>query len=123
MSRSDRKWFDEEAGPLVRPYAVTRGRTRTNVYGLDLITLVCTIPSSADDSGLEPECVRILRLCRHPMSVAEVSARMNLPLAVVKVLLGDLIEQKRLIFRSAAPSSEIPQKQVLQAVLDGIRKL
>ena len=21
-------WYDEDAGPLVRPYAVTRGRTR-----------------------------------------------------------------------------------------------
>ncbi|MDI5979823.1 DUF742 domain-containing protein, partial [Amycolatopsis magusensis] len=56
-------------------------------------------------------------------SVAEVAARVDLPLPVVKVLLCDLIEQNLVLFRTAAPLTETPNKHVLQAVLDGIRKL
>ncbi|OZM73182.1 hypothetical protein CFN78_09910 [Amycolatopsis antarctica] len=123
MRRREERWFDEAAGPLVRPYAVTRGRTRSDVYGLDLLTLVVAVPSGNGNAHLQPEHAQIVRLCQYPLSVAEVSARVDLPLAVVKVLLGDLIEQRQLIFRSAAPSSEVPEKHVLQAVLDGIRKL
>ncbi|MFE0879849.1 DUF742 domain-containing protein, partial [Streptomyces smyrnaeus] len=35
-------WFDDAAGPVVRPYAMTRGRTRSGAEGaqLDLIALV-----------------------------------------------------------------------------------
>ena len=116
-------WFDEAAGPLVRPYAVTGGRTRSDTVGLDLITLVVAMRSAAEVAGMEPEHARILRLCQHTMSVAEVAARVDLPLPVVKVLLSDLIEQGHVLFRTAAPVTEIPNKHVLQAVLDGIRKL
>jgi predicted metal-dependent HD superfamily phosphohydrolase len=54
---------------------------------------------------------------------AEVAARVDLPLPVVKVMLSDLIEQNLVLFRTAAPVNETPNKHVLQAVLDGIRKL
>lgn len=122
MSR-DEQWFDEAAGPLARPYTVTGGRTRSTNYPLDLITLVVAM-SAADAHGrLEPEHRKVLTLCQQPISVAEVAARMDLPLPVVKVLLSDLIEQKHIIFRAAAPSSEAPDQHLLQAVLDGIRKL
>lgn len=121
MTGRHEAWFDEEGGPLVRPYAVTGGRTRSDTLGLDLITLVVALHPP---SGLmEPEYDRILRLCQHPTSVAEVAARIDLPLPVVKVMLSDLIEQKYILFRTAAPVTEVPNKHVLQAVLDGIRKL
>jgi hypothetical protein len=55
--------------------------------------------------------------------VAEVAARVDLPLPVVKVMLSDLIEQNLVLFRTAAPAQETPNRHVLQAVLDGIRKL
>ncbi|OLF05040.1 hypothetical protein BLA60_38045 [Actinophytocola xinjiangensis] len=114
-------WFDDAAGPLVRPYAVTGGRTRADTHGLDLITLVVAVREPAGD--LEPESLRILRVCQAPMSVVEVAAHVNLPLQVVKVLLSDLITQNLMIYRSAGPSAEAPSPQILQAVLDGIRKL
>jgi predicted ArsR family transcriptional regulator len=72
---------------------------------------------------LEPEYARIIALCQRPVSVAEVAARVDLPLPVVKVMLSDLIEQNLVLFRTAAPVNETPNKHVLQAVLDGIRKL
>jgi hypothetical protein len=112
-------WFDEEAGPLVRPYAITGGRTRTKQPDLDLITLVVASRRHADPTALEPECLKILSLCQSPTSVAEISANLNLPLGVVKVLLGDLIEQRIVHFRTAL----IPDNEILQAVLNGIRRL
>ncbi|WP_116049846.1 DUF742 domain-containing protein [Amycolatopsis palatopharyngis] len=122
-ARDDEAWFDEAAGPLVRPYAVTGGRTRSDTLGLELITLVVALPSAAEAAAMEPEYARIVRLCQRPMSVAEVAARVDLPLPVVKVLLSDLIERNHILFRTAAPSADIPNKHVLHAVLEGIRKL
>jgi hypothetical protein len=113
-------WFDD---PLVRPYAVTGGRTRSKTIGLDLITLVVAMRTPAEVGDVEPECLRILQACQNPISVVEVAAKVDLPLQVVKVLLSDLIAQHLVIFRSAESASELPSQQVLQAVLDGIRNL
>ncbi|EHR48765.1 Protein of unknown function (DUF742) [Saccharomonospora marina XMU15] len=123
MSEHDEAWFDEAAGPLVRPYAVTGGRTRSDNFGLDMMTLVVSMQPPSEAATLPTEYAKIVRLCQRPMSVAEVGAHVDLPLPVVKVLLSDLIEQNYVIFRRAAPPSEVPDQQVLQAVLDGIRKL
>jgi len=123
MKAVDEEWFDEAAAPLVRPYAMTGGRTRSDTLGLDLITLVVAM-QSATDVDVEPEYARILSACQNPTSVVEVAAKVDLPLQVVKVLLSDLISQRLIIFRSpAAPGAEPPSQHVLQAVLDGIRKL
>jgi hypothetical protein len=123
MNARHEAWFDDEAGPLVRSYAVTGGRTRSDTLGLDLITLVVALRTAQEASMLEPEYARIIALCQRPVSVAEVAARIDLPLPVVKVMLSDLIEQNLVLFRTAAPVHETPNKHVLQAVLDGIRKL
>lgn len=123
MTIADEEWFDEAAGPLVRPYAMTGGRTRSDTLGLDLITLVVAM-HSVSEVDIEPEYARILTACQQPTSVVEVAAEVDLPLQVVKVLLSDLITRRFIIFRSpVTPGSEPPSQHVLQAVLDGIRKL
>jgi hypothetical protein len=123
MTTADEEWFDEAAGPLVRPYAMTGGRTRSDTLGLDLITLVVAMRTSAD-VDVEPEYAGILSACQNPTSVVEIAAKVDLPLQVVKVLLSDLISQRLIVFRSPASSgAEPPSQHVLQAVLDGIRKL
>ena len=122
---SDEKaWFDDEAGPLVRPYALTRGRTRPASYDLDLITLVVARQPRVNTRRLNPEQTRILQVCEQPLSVAEVAAKVDLPLGVVRVLISDLIEQDHIVFRSSwAPTSDVPSLDMMQKVLDGIRKL
>ncbi|MFL1376543.1 MULTISPECIES: DUF742 domain-containing protein [unclassified Nocardiopsis] len=111
-------------GALVRPYTLTRGRVRPSAMGprLDLITIVVAARDRRD-RPLEPECRAILELCRRPISVAEVSARLDIPLTVVRVLLGDLLADGDIRTRAATPMSRLPEKKVLQAVLDGIRRL
>jgi predicted ArsR family transcriptional regulator len=61
---------------------------------------------------------------RRPLSIAEISAQMGLLLAAVKVLVSDLISSGHLIFRSPPPpATGRPDIKLLQAVLDGVRKL
>jgi hypothetical protein len=117
------QWFDDEAGPLVRPYTVTRGRTVGAGQDLDILTLVATVVPGPRLRRTEPEYPEILRLCREPQSVAEVSAKLTLPLAVSKILVGDLIADGLLRFRAPASDVDTGDLTVLRAVLDGIRKL
>ncbi|MCP2164954.1 DUF742 domain-containing protein [Goodfellowiella coeruleoviolacea] len=123
MMSGDESWFDEAAGPLVRPYAMTRGRTRPASNKLDMITLVVAVRADVDTVTLDPEYAEILRLCQRPLSVAEVSAQLDLPLVVVKVLLSDLIDSGYMIFRPPMRATRVPDKNLLQAVLDGVRRL
>lgn len=126
MTHRREPWFDEDAGPLVRPYAVTRGRTSGARQDLDMITLVVAAGWDPHLERMGQEYPRIVERCAAPTSVAEVSAYLALPLAVTKILIGDLIEQGYLLFRSPpAPkaSDHAPDLQLLQAVLDGVRKL
>ena len=116
--------FDNDPGPLVRPFAVTRGRAGKNIHRLDLLTLVMTARTEADTAGLDREYREILRLCQHrALSVAEIAAHMNLLLAAVKVLISDLIDSGYLTYQSPRPTAAKPDLKLLQAVLDGVRKL
>jgi hypothetical protein len=124
MTHYGQSWFDDAAGPLVRPYAVTRGRTLGAGHELDMLTLVVTAERAPTLRRAEPEYAEIIRLCRKPQSVAEVSALLKLPLAVAKILVGDLISEGHLIFRAPARTDAGPgDLTVLRAVLAGIRKL
>jgi hypothetical protein len=122
MKMENEVWFDEDAGPLVRPYAVARGRTRPTRHDLEMTTLVLSANTDRH-VNVDREYAHILQMCRRPLSIAEVSATLNLPLVVVKVLLSDLIDWGLIIFRSPPRTSDVPRIELLQAVLDGIRKL
>jgi Protein of unknown function (DUF742) len=125
MTGKREPWFDDAAGPLVRPYAVTRGRTSDARHDLDMITLVVAVGPEPGPHRMESEYLDIVRLCQLPMSVAEVSAKLHLPLVVTKILISDLIGDGYLIFRSPPSPSMTgrPDIKLLQAVLDGIRRL
>jgi hypothetical protein len=121
----DDGWYDEAAGPLVRPYAITAGRTPSESAGaqLDLATQVMTLRSGTAPAGLTPEHMKIRKLCSRPLSVAELGVHLNLPLGVVRVLCGDLIERGVVIVRSVRHTTAAPDRDLLQAVLDGLSKL
>ena len=87
-------WYDQEAGPLVRPYAMTGGRTQPGPAAVhfDLIALVSIdedAPAAGEGTALGPEHRALIELCRaEPQSVAELAAGADLPVGVVRVLLG-----------------------------------
>lgn len=123
MTERDDQWFDEAAGPLVRPYAMTSGRTRGANVILDIATQVVVTSSEFDPVGLGPEHLAILELCEQPYSVAELASYVNVPLFVVKVLLSDLIERGDVMIRPPMRALEPPARELLQAVLEGVRAL
>ena len=83
-----------------RLFAATGGRSRAYTE-FDLVSLV--VSESEPAAGMAPEAVQILRLCRHPMALVEVSARLRMPVGVVAILLSDLLAEGRISVRH--PSS------------------
>ncbi|MGQ5576861.1 DUF742 domain-containing protein [Streptomyces sp. ECR3.8] len=122
------QWYDHEAGPLVRPYAVTGGRTTPGPSGVrfDLIALVTLDPAApaGDDPALGPEHRALVDLCRpETQSVAELAAGADLPVGVVRVLLGDLLERGRVTVSRPVPPAQLPDERVLREVIAGLRAL
>jgi hypothetical protein len=124
MRAGDDMWVDRDSGPVVRPYALTGGRTEPATGEmLDLISIVARSGAGdRDQAGLSPECRKILALCGNPVTVADVASDTALPLGVVRVLLADLLVQGRLtVLRQNA--GERPSTDLLEEVLDGLRAL
>ncbi|MEW2401904.1 DUF742 domain-containing protein [Streptomyces sp. NPDC046862] len=115
----DGPWLDDAAGRLVRPYTVSNGRTRPTT-ALDLLTQVMAT-GTTPFGYLGPEHAQALDLCRAPVSVAEVAAHLQLPAAVTKVLLSDLVDCGALTERPPAFHNPT-DRSLLEAVLDGLRR-
>jgi hypothetical protein len=124
---ADDKWIDRNSGPVVRPYAVTGGRTEpADGEVLDLIAVVVTTRrrgTAENLTGLSPEHRQIIGLCRHPVTVADLAADTSLPLGVVRVLLADLTQQGRIKVLPQRPADEQPSTDLLKEVLHGLRAL
>jgi hypothetical protein len=81
---------DDEGPSLVRPYALVRGRTRTDTSAAIPVESIVVTEAGGDGAELVLERFAIVQLCRRPHSVAEVSAHLRLPVGVVRVLVADL---------------------------------
>lgn len=139
------RWFDD-AGPVVRPYAMTRGRTRCSPEAarLDMIALVIAETADAGtdagtgtdtdagtvheddlhDPALTPEHVDIVRMCRRsPLSVAELATDLDVPVGVIRVLVGDLLDADLVRVSRPVPPAELPDENILREVINGLRAL
>jgi hypothetical protein len=106
---------------LVRAYVVTDGRAHPTRNTLDIVTLVNAV-TSRPLTGLTPEKRGVMELCRGgALSVAEVAGHLALPISVTKVLISDLIDSGHIISRAAVPQAQLPDAQLLQEVLNGLR--
>jgi hypothetical protein len=114
-----------EESRTVRPYTLTRGRTRPGRIDLPLEALVRGVAGAGPTDT--PERRRILELTGAQIqSVAELSAHLKLPLGVVRVLVGDLADDGLVVVHSGTPQSQTPvasQLKVLESVLNGISSL
>ncbi|MFG2085344.1 MULTISPECIES: DUF742 domain-containing protein [unclassified Spirillospora] len=122
---------------LVRPHVVTGGRAHPTRNVFDLVTLVIAtgdLPLHSGGTaalgprqplsrtGLSPEKLRIVELCRGgALSVVEIAGHLGLPVGVTKVLLSDLVDTGHLTTRAGAPAAQQSQVRLLQEVLDGLR--
>jgi hypothetical protein len=121
------KWRRRDSGPVVRPYAVTGGRTEpAGGQVLDLLAVVVATGRNArsdDPAKLTPEHRRILGLCGRQITVADIAADTALPVGVVRVLLADLTAQGAVTVVRKRPSGQRTGNDVLQEILNGLRAL
>lgn len=79
---------------LVRSFVLTGGRAQPtgNANRLDVLTMVTAAPG-APRSGLQPEHLRVIELCRGGyLSVIEVAGHLGQTLTITRILLGDLLD-------------------------------
>jgi Protein of unknown function (DUF742) len=124
MTPPEDRWLDQDAGPVVRPYALIGGRTKPVGESLDVIAMIIAVRGkSYDPAGLEPEHLATLRLSALPISVADLAADLDLPLGVVQILLGDLRERSLITVHHPIPPARLPDPRILKEVVDGLRRL
>ncbi|MEV4701670.1 DUF742 domain-containing protein [Actinoplanes sp. NPDC049316] len=77
---------------VVRPFMLTGGRTRPLHDGLRIETLMRAAPAALS-APLRFEARRIVELCQAPMSLADLSVALRVPLGVVRVIVADLVAE------------------------------
>lgn len=88
---------------------------------LDLVTLI--VADGEASPMAQPEHSAVLRLCRTPLSVAEISAYLALPFSVVTVVLTELLAAELVQARAPIVRSALPDRSLLEAVMHGLQKL
>lgn len=119
-------WSDDygddgaELSPVVRPYFITKGRTRSKV-SFPIETLIVTSAEGEKASDrLSFEQAQVIEQCRAARSVAEVASLISIPLGVARVLLGDMAEEG--LIKVYEPGSR-DDTALLRRLIDGIRAL
>jgi peroxiredoxin Q/BCP len=123
-------WFTEpatsEEPSLVRPYALTAGRTDTDVE-LSIETSVETLGTALKPPRWPRNDVRgqILTCCAQSLSVGEIAARLSLPLGATRYLVGDLVTQGYLRVHAPLgdPMTIDQRRDLLTRTLVGLRAL
>ena len=121
---------DEPTGALVRPYAVTRGRTRPKLE-IALEALVETTVrgrSTGNGRGGGTEHQYIAEMCDggRVQSLAEIAARMQLPLGVARVIVADMASDGLVAVyepTSLEDETDAVGTELLERVLSGLRRL
>ena len=116
------------SGRLVRPYALTGGRTGAEFPAIAFEAHVVATPLGERITDQMPwEAAQIVNLTRKGTAVIELAAILEIPIGAVRVLVGDLSEMGAVIVSN--PAAEVVAQggegytDLLQKVLDGIRSL
>ncbi|OBK72781.1 DUF742 domain-containing protein [Mycobacterium sp. 1274761.0] len=110
---------------LVRPYTLTAGRTNSRIS----LPLEAPIEAVLSDKphrwpGTDVRA-QICAMCAESPSVAEISARLSLPVGVARVLIGDLVSAGHLRVRTTLSdqSSVDERRELIGRTLRGLRAL
>jgi len=122
---------EEPTGALVRPYAVTRGRTRPRLeIAIEALVETTVRGRSAGGAGTRGghgrEHQHIASLCDGKVqSLAEIAARMRLPLGVARVLIADMAADGLVAVYepTSFDSNDAVGTELLERVLSGLRRL
>jgi hypothetical protein len=120
------EWLDAEAGPVVRPYQLTQGRTRVTGEAFDIVATVLATRTAgvANPGGLGPEHFSVLQLAQAPTTVVDIASDVELPLGVVRILLADLRECGLVTIEAPVPMKvHQVDRDTLREVIHGLRGL
>ncbi len=116
-------------GRLIRPYAMTGGRTGADQPYIALEALVAATPTGfRNRHQFRWEAARIIGLARKEIAIVEIAARLDVPIGVVRVVVADLAHRGAV--QISEPPGDMPASlegysytTLLQKVLDGIKSL
>mgnify|MGYP001552339884 CR=1 FL=1 len=112
---------DDETGRLIRPYAMTGGRTAVDTdIGLET-QIQATTRASHHLGAYRWETAKVVELVQTPMALIEVAARMEIPIGVARVLVADLVDDGAVVLHSPVQTQNFAS--LLERVLDGVRNL
>jgi hypothetical protein len=120
---------DEPTGALVRPYAVTRGRTRPKLeIAIEALIELTGRGRTVNNrpGGQVQEQQYIANLCDGRLqSLAEIAARMQLPLGVARVLIADMAAEGLVAVHepTSFEDNDSVGTELLERVLSGLRRL
>ncbi|MFC3571775.1 DUF742 domain-containing protein [Streptomyces yaanensis] len=125
---TDDHWYEDETGSMVRPYTVTRGRTRPSQrHTIDLMSQVTALEADEGQPSVDHARTSLLDLVRRrPRPVVELAADADLPLTVVRVLVGDLAEAGLVRIdapRPAARGGPAADPELLREIVERLREL
>jgi Protein of unknown function (DUF742) len=115
--------LDADPGPFLRPYAMTDGRTEPTGTDLAIEDLIAAATSADPPAWCSLEHRSIALACQETLSVAELAARVDLPLGVTRVLVGDLASHGVVTVHRAPSHAGGPDLAVLEQVLHGLQRL
>jgi hypothetical protein len=108
-------------GRLIRPYAMTGGRTTADTD----ISLEAQIQASTRAShhlgAYRWEAAKVVELVQSPMALIEIAARLDIPIGVARVLVADLVADGAVVLH--VPEKTQSFASLLERVLDGVRNL
>lgn len=108
--------------PRVPPYLIAGGRTRPS-RPLAIETLVERADAVSSGRSARFESARIVDLAEKPVSVAEISAMLGLPLGASVVLVSDLLDSGHLLAHDTAEASEVSELEIMTRIIHRVREL
>ncbi len=117
---------NDDTGRLIRPYAMTRGRTAADVEEISLEAQLQTTQSGISRMAeFRWEAANVLRLAERPVALIEVASRANIPIGVARVVVADLVADGAIAVHRVTtnPASTATYRNLLERVLDGVRSL
>lgn len=126
MGRDD--WDDgvviEDEGPKTRPFVVTGGKTKSNAT-VRIETIV--EPAGPNGKARFEKADLLAMASERPISVAELSAHLKLPIGTTMTLVGEMIDEGLLsahaIVETAEPTSVASNIDIMSRIIKRVQEL
>jgi len=110
-----------KTGRLIRPYAMTGGRTLADSEISLEAQIQATARASQHLGAYRWEAAKVVELVQSPMALIEIAARLQIPIGVARVLVADLVADGAVMLHT--PEKTQSFASLLERVLDGVRNL